>query len=231
MTRKNGYAPLRDYAAIGDGRTVALVSRDGAIDWLALPTVASVPVFARLLDAERGGSFTVEPMGAYEVERRYLPHSNVLETTFRNDDGAVRITDAVTMLDGGLLPWFELARRIECLRGRVRLRYAVDPRFPLSDAEVVAGSEDGTPTWRCRDTELALLAFGTTAERAGQFELREGESALLALVSVQSEPIPRPERDEIETRIEAPWARGRGGSMSTTTRARGTTRSSGRHSR
>ncbi|MEN3340676.1 MAG: hypothetical protein V7644_80, partial [Actinomycetota bacterium] len=116
------FEDIASYAAIGDGRTVALVGRSGAVDFLSLPTLHAPTVFAALLDPARGGRFVLAPEEEAEVERRYVEHTNVLETTFRTEHGAVRVTDALCLQVGGLLPWVELARRVEGLAGEVALR-------------------------------------------------------------------------------------------------------------
>src|ERR1051326_5077468 len=109
MTRSaDGYAPIRDYAAIGDGRTSAL---------------------ARLPDPKKGGSFQLCPAERFEAERRYEDGSNVLATTFRTRSGTVRVTDALTLSDGRLAPSRELVRRVEGLSGEVKLRWRFEPRF------------------------------------------------------------------------------------------------------
>src|SRR4051794_17892932 len=102
--RADGYAPIGSYAALGDGRTVALVAADGAVDWLPLPDLDSPSALGAVLDARRGGSFALAPQLPYEAERRYLPGTNVLETTFSTERGAVVVTDAMTVPAGRLSP-------------------------------------------------------------------------------------------------------------------------------
>jgi len=76
--RIDGYVDLRSYAAIGDGRTVALIALDGSVDWMPIPRLDSAPAFGRILDAENGGAIELAPVEPFTVERRYIPGTNVL---------------------------------------------------------------------------------------------------------------------------------------------------------
>jgi GH15 family glucan-1,4-alpha-glucosidase len=121
--RIDGYLPLRDYALVGDGHTSALVGRDGSVDWLCWPVADSQPLFDRILDAEGGGRFELQPEGRFESVRRYCEHTNVLETTFTTAAGSVRVTDAMLLGDER-----ELVRVVDARDGRVPMRWAFAPR-------------------------------------------------------------------------------------------------------
>ncbi len=87
------YPAIADYGIIGAMRTCALVSKAGSIDWLCLPSFDSPSVFGRMLDWHRGGYFQIVPRGVRSIDRRYLPETNILETTFQTQTGTAKLTD------------------------------------------------------------------------------------------------------------------------------------------
>ncbi|TFK17637.1 Six-hairpin glycosidase [Coprinopsis marcescibilis] len=146
------YIPIADHALIGNLRTAALVSLDGSIESYCVPNFDSPSVFARILDKDKGGHFSITPLQPFTTKQNYLPSSNVLQTKFMNDAGVVSVTDflprpplgvvppdsaghtsAKINTSGGkkspkpLLQW--VVRRIECVRGTLPLRMQCAPAF------------------------------------------------------------------------------------------------------
>jgi len=208
MERVDGYARIRDYAAVGDGRTVALIALDGSVDWLCLPNVDSPTIFGGLLDAERGGSFRLEPAVPYESERAYQQRSNVLETTFTTAEGRVRMTDAMTLTDiKRISPMRELVRKVEALAGTVPLRWRFEPRLGYARADTRIERRAGRWFASAAADAVALGVFGgeqgTRRGDAieGELHLAQGESALLSLAGASREPAVIPGRDDSEQRL------------------------------
>jgi GH15 family glucan-1,4-alpha-glucosidase len=220
-TRDTGYLPLREYAAIGDGRTLGFVASDGSLEWLCLPDLDSPSIFATVLDSERGGSFSFAPEPPFETERRYLPDTNVLETTFRTATGSVRVTDAMLLPDGGLVPARELARRVEGLSGQVSMKWRVEPRFRYGDRTPQMGRRGGTPVATAGGDALAVSSWAAGApviadgSISGSFIATAGAEALVVLGSAHQEPLVLPCRAEAESRLSSTisfwraWAVGR----------------------
>jgi GH15 family glucan-1,4-alpha-glucosidase len=201
------YLPLRDYALIGDGRTAALVSSDGSVDWWCLPDLDSPSVFAAILDARRGGRWVLRPEGAAQARRRYLPGTNVLETTFATATGRVRVTDVMTLPGRGLAPLRELARRVEGVDGRVAMQWRIEPRFGYGLARTRVEPRTPFPVAVSGGTALALCAWDAGRVEtddggfAGRFEARAGARATMALVAAHGEPLVFPARQDVEARI------------------------------
>src|SRR5436305_12658613 len=75
------FKPIADYGLLADCNSSALVDRAGSIDWLCLPRYDSDALFARILDPD-AGHWSIRPAGEFTAERRYLPGTLVIETTF-----------------------------------------------------------------------------------------------------------------------------------------------------
>jgi GH15 family glucan-1,4-alpha-glucosidase len=106
------------------------VRRDGSIDWACLSRFDDGGIFCGLLDEERGGRFALVARELRSVKRRYVPDTNVLETTFVTATGEARLFDCFTLRSGGgRRPYRQLLRVVEGVRGEVTFDVELAPRF------------------------------------------------------------------------------------------------------
>lgn len=204
---------LRSYAPIGDGRTVALIGLRGQVDWLPIPDLGSMPVFARLLDDDTGGCIELEPQGEYTVTRRYVADTNVLKTTFTTEHGRATITDALVTGIAGRLPWAELARRIDGVSGTVEFAWRVRPGTALGTASPWIQDSTGGPIIRSGVTTIAVVGDehgpeqvevdgSMPSELSGRFTTSEGSRHLLIVVATHGEPIHLPVPANVDVGID-----------------------------
>jgi GH15 family glucan-1,4-alpha-glucosidase len=206
-------AGIESYAPIGDGRTVALIGLDGSVDWLPLPDLTSTPVFARLLDSETGGCLELAPTEDYETTRRYVPDTNVLETTFTTARGSVTVTDAMVSGVAGRMPWAELARRIDGLDGTVPMAWRIHPGTSLRTASPWIERTQHGDVIRSGKTALVVVGFehgpnapdpdGTSGPRlTGSFTASAGSRHLIALAATHDEPLHLPDPRNVDIGID-----------------------------
>jgi GH15 family glucan-1,4-alpha-glucosidase len=195
---QNRFPPIGSYGFLSDCHTSALVSYDGAVEWLCLPRFDSPSAFAALLD--RGaGHFKLAPRGVVvPISRRYQPGTLVVETTWVTDTGWVVIHDALTIGDWveqagpGSRPQTEhesdrsLLRTMTCIDGEVELEMECLPRFAYgAEAASWSGGELGEALAGGDGVELQLtsdmeLTIADGAAR-GAVSLREDETAFCAV--------------------------------------------------
>lgn len=210
MTTRNGETlPLDQYAALGDGRSVALVGSDGSIDWWCVPDMDSAAFFDRVLDPEDGGRFSITPEEAFTVERHYREDSNVLEHIYETASGTARVTDSLNSGISGRLPWSELARRIQGLTGSVSFAIEMRPGRRLDEASawqeptlhgnvlhvdgIISALRTDENVERIADDDRGTFARHVTSP---------GSHALIALLTSADEPLIMPTLKTIDQRID-----------------------------
>ena len=185
--------PISDYALVGDTHSCALIARDGSIDWLCWPRHDSPALFLKLLDDEKGGSCSLDFAGLKDTSRRYLPETNILETTFETGTGRARLIDVMPVNPPSPQPdegpdgegESRLIRILTCERGSVAGRFMVRPTFDYARRPCTPIPQAGSVLFEAGDWRLRVNANppprveGDTAEIA--FALREGETAYLVL--------------------------------------------------
>jgi alpha,alpha-trehalase len=181
------YPPISDYALISDCHTAALVSKDGSIDWCAFHRFEARPVFCRLLDWGKGGFFRIAPRDEYEVSRRYLPATNILETSFETETGRLVLTDFIPVRVEKGHPDHRLIRIVRCERGEVAVKAKFEPRFDYGLTEPLLETIDddlavvyGGPDSLVLQSELPIATADLSACAAAG-TLAEGEEAFVVL--------------------------------------------------
>jgi alpha,alpha-trehalase len=204
-SQSSPFPPIADYGFLSDCHTGALVASDGSIEWMCLPHFDSPSVFGAMLD--RGaGSWRVGPYGLYvPAGRRYIPGTNIIETTWMTPQGWLRVVDALT-----IGPWHDnkhgsshtrpptdydadhlVVRMIECIQGQVQVEIVCEPMLdygatPASWSYVQTG-EEGVCSMDATDDVTAFRLFsdvrmGIEGNRAhGRHTMNEGEKRFCAL--------------------------------------------------
>ena len=185
------YPPIADYALLSDCHSGALVSKDGSIDWCTFHRFEARPVFARILDWAKAGFFRVAPLDDdYESTRRYLPGTNVLETSFRTPSGTLVLTDFFEFRESGVgeaHPEHRLIRIARCTEGEVAVKVKLVPRFDygLTTPRLETLADDLVVVYGGADALVlqSELPFGDAERSAteGNRKLRAGEEAFVVL--------------------------------------------------
>jgi GH15 family glucan-1,4-alpha-glucosidase len=189
------YLPIGDYAVIGDLHTVALVGKNGSIDWCCIPRFDSPSVFGALLDAHKGGFFRISPQVSSSTwighRQLYLPETNILITRFLTEDGVGEITDFMPVKLSRIVDHqHNILRSVKVVRGTLSFEMICRPAFNYArDPHTVHLQEEGAIFV---SQSLCLGLYSTVPmQNDGQggvhatFTLQAGESIYFLLESAR----------------------------------------------
>ena len=176
------YKAIGDYGVIGDLHTVALVGKDGSIDWCCFPHFDSPSLFGALLDDQRGGRFQIAPCEDGKHQQLYFPETNVLLTRFLHHDGVVELTDfmPVECDDPETRPKrHQIIRMVAVVRGTVTIRMACHPAFNFGRDEHTVGLRSAGVVFRSSSMAVGLVSPVPLTVKGGgveaEFTLTEGQ--------------------------------------------------------
>ena len=183
------YQPIEDYGIIGNMHTVALVGKNGSIDWFCSPNFDSPSIFAAILDDKKGGYFKVAP--AYQQDdltykQMYWPETNVLVTRFLSTEGVGEVIDFMPVGEHhSKHNHNELIRRVNVVRGTMTFRMECYPAFNFARNSHEM-HVNGTGALIVSEGSTIQLTCTTPLEQSGtglvsEFTLQEGQTTTFAV--------------------------------------------------
>ncbi|MGH8522993.1 MAG: trehalase-like domain-containing protein [Gammaproteobacteria bacterium] len=174
---------IEDYGLIAGTQTVALVGRNGSIDWLCVPRFDSAACFTALLGGEEHGCWQIAPAEDLVATRRaYRKRTLVLETEFETANGCVRLTDCMPPRQRDM----DLVRVVWGVRGCVKMKMRLIVRFDygsivpwlrrVDDRLEAVGGPDALSFWSGVETH------GEGLTTVAEFEVTEGQTIPFELV-------------------------------------------------
>ena len=179
---------INDYSIIGDLLTVALIGKDGSIDWYCIPHINSPSVFAAMLDKDKGGNCTIQPSKKFKSRQKYIKNTNVLETHFKTQTGTFVLTDfmPVKHVEKPYENTFPtLIRKITCTKGKGEINLEFQPHFDYARSSMSFQKTDRGAVANNHkeslyiDTSIPLEVDSKGA--AGSINLKQGESVWVTL--------------------------------------------------
>jgi GH15 family glucan-1,4-alpha-glucosidase len=203
---RSDYLPIEAHGVVGDLHSVALIGTDGTIDWYCPEQFDAPSVFGALLDNEKGGFYRIQPEGDdWTSTQFYFPDTNVLVTRFLSPSGVAELI--------GFMPVghtsaerhrHRLVRRVLGIKGKMRFRVEVEPRFDYARAAHENHVDDEGAVFASSDLRLGLASpvpLERTAHGArGSFTVTPDETASFVLEVLHGDRDRRPySEDEART--------------------------------
>ncbi|WP_277982508.1 glycoside hydrolase family 15 protein [Sphingomonas faeni] len=207
---------IADHGAIGNLETIALVDTAGTIDYLCWPCLDSASVFARLLDGDKGGHFSVEPdLPDANIVQMYLPETNILLTRWMANAASVDLVDLMPVGNDADDAPSRLVRRLTCTRGSATVRVRCAPRFDYGvmgrKASVTTTGVDVSRGRFDHESGLALAVHGAATlvadgcDLTAEIHLNEGDTVSLILSNPDDVSLDTDTLDAIVEKDTAYW--------------------------
>ncbi|ABD13788.1 glycoside hydrolase family 15 protein [Frankia sp. B2] len=207
------FPPIAEYGFLSDCETSCLVAPSGNVEWMCVPRPDAPSVFGSVLDRSAGGFRFGPERTQIPAGRRYLPGTNILETTWQTPNGWLIVTDCLVVGR-----WHRthkrsnthrrtpsdwdadhvLLRLARCEHGSVDLSLVCEPNFDYGrepESWQYEGEDYSSGVISHAGTNVTLrlrtdLRLGFDGRRAlARTTLREGDTAFVALTWRPEEPL------------------------------------------